>query len=266
MTETINRPLTPQNEGLSSAHARGNDTLALRRVKRPLAVTIQYLTQEELRRFFDQVAKTQGRDGVRDQALFHTIYRYGLRVSEALGLLLEDLSLEAASIRIHALKGGIAREYPLEPDLLALLGAWLRRHPGTTPWLFPSRRPGRPLTRQRVHQIFQRYAGQAGLPLKKRHVHCLRHTICTHLLDAGLDLRDTQEWVRHRRIESTVTYAQLTAIRRQAVVRKIHSSPMIVRVAAPSAAATRSSRSGSALRQPCAPAAPLRPDPRTCAD
>ncbi len=68
------------------------------------------------------------------------------------------------------------------------------------------------------------YAEQAGIPADKRHFHVLKHSIATHLLDAGADLRFVQDWMDHASIGNTVFYALLTNRRRDEEARKVFSS------------------------------------------
>ncbi len=64
------------------------------------------------------------------------------------------------------------------------------------------------------------YGAKAGLPAAKRHFHVLKHTICTHLLDASDNLRFVQDWAGHANIENTVVYAQLAGGSREAKARE----------------------------------------------
>jgi site-specific recombinase XerD len=72
------------------------------------------------------------------------------------------------------------------------------------------------------------YAERADIPASKRHFHVLKHSIATHLLDAGADLRFVQDWIGHPSIKNTVIYAQLTSRRRDEETRKVFTSPYVV--------------------------------------
>jgi len=163
-----------------------------------------YLTQDELRRLLGAVRSP------RDRALLLLAYRHGLRASEVGLLRLSDLDLERARIRIRRLKGSLGGEHPLQPDEVRLLRAWLRRRKDTRPWLFPSRR-GTPISRKTLDYLMKRYGAAAGLPPEKRHFHVLKHSIATHLLEAGADVMFVREWLGHANIANTVVYARLTA-------------------------------------------------------
>jgi site-specific recombinase XerD len=73
------------------------------------------------------------------------------------------------------------------------------------------------------------HCGQlAGILESKRHFHALKHSIATHLLDAGADLWFVQDWIGHASIRNTVIYAQLTSRRRDEEARKVFASQYVV--------------------------------------
>jgi site-specific recombinase XerD len=71
-------------------------------------------------------------------------------------------------------------------------------------------------------------AGTVYPVLRSRHFHALKHSIATHLLDAGADLRFVQDWIGHASIRNTVIYAQLTSRRRDEEARKVFASQYVV--------------------------------------
>jgi len=74
----------------------------------------------------------------------------------------------------------------------------------------------------------KRYGKKAGIPEDKCHFHVLKHSIATHLLDAGADIRFVQDWIGHKNIQNTVVYAQISNRAREEQARKLFASPMIV--------------------------------------
>ena len=107
------------------------------------------------------------------------------------------------------------------------LKAYLRGRSSHTPALFLSKR-NEPISRRMLDKLMKTYGEKAGLPDTKRHFHCLKHSIATHLLDAGADLRFVQDWIGHASIKNTVIYAQLTSRRRDEEARKVFASQYVV--------------------------------------
>jgi len=141
--------------------------------------------------FFEQV------NDMRDRALFGTIYYLGLRASEAGLLLRDEVNLRARRVCVPRLKGSMGGEKVLTGDSRRLLQRYLARRRDDLPYLFPSRNR-RPMSRQRIDALYRGYAKQAGLPAHKQHVHCLRHSIATHMLDAGRSLEEVQDHLGHK--------------------------------------------------------------------
>ena len=165
---------------------------------------IKFLTPDELKRL---IAATTNK---RDRALFLIAYRLGLRASEVGLLQLPDLDLKRLTIHVHRLKGSLSGVYPLQPDEAKALKAYLRSRKLESPVLFISNR-GDPISRITLHWLMKKYAQLANIPPDKAHFHALKHSIATHLLDVGSDLRFVQDWLGHANIQNTVIYTSLTA-------------------------------------------------------
>ena len=166
-------------------------------------------------------------DSKRDQAMFLLAYRHGLRASEVGMLCTADLDLKQYRLRIQRLKNSLAGLHPLQSDELKALKAYLKERQSNAPALFLSRNDT-PISRRRLDELIKRYGERAGIPESKRHSHALKHSIATHLLDAGADLRFVQDWIGHASIKNTVIYAQLTSRRRDEEARKVFTSPYVV--------------------------------------
>jgi integrase len=136
-----------------------------------------YLSRQQVRQLLALITSA------RDKALFTLIYFYGLRVSEATSLDRDDVDLDRQKIRILRAKNGIPGEKPLFRGLVPLLRDYLASRFDADPALFVGRQ-GR-LKKRQIQALFRRYATLAHLPLAHRHVHLMRHSIATHLLDAG---------------------------------------------------------------------------------
>ena len=176
--------------------------------------TIKFLTLDELGRLF---AAT--RASTRDRALFLIAYRHGLRASEVGLLRVEDLDFRTLRLMVYRLKGSHSGAHPLQPDEVKAIRAWQRERPQPpSPVLFPSNR-GDPIARRTLDWLMKKYGSLADLPVAKRHFHCLKHSIATHLLEAGADLRFVQDWLGHSNIQNTVVYTYLTVRSREGAAR-----------------------------------------------
>jgi site-specific recombinase XerD len=185
------------------------------------ATTIHFLTQAEVRALFRVITRT------RDRALFLIAYRHGLRASEVGLLRVDDLNFAQQRLTIHRVKRSLPGIYPLRTDEVTALKAYLRERKSPSPSFFLSQR-GTPISRRQLDTLMKRYGEEAGIPASKRHFYVLKHSIATHLLDAGADLRFVQDWVGHASIKNTVIYAQLTSRRRDEEARRVFASQYVV--------------------------------------
>jgi type 1 fimbriae regulatory protein FimB len=176
----------------------------------PPAIT--FLTQDEVRRLFAVIGDT------RDRALFQLAYHHGLRASEVSLLHREDLNTQQGRIYIPRVKGSIAKTFPVQPEDVRCLRAYLHTRRDDAPYLFVSSR-GIPLERRSYWDLMQKYGAQAGLPKVKRRFHALRHAIAVHLLDAGADVAFVQDRLRHANIQNTILYMRYTTATRDAHTR-----------------------------------------------
>ena len=165
-----------------------------------------------------------------DRALLELLYAAGLRVSEALRLDLEDISLDGAFVRVIG-KGDRERLVPVGEVALDAIRSWLdgpRRlivaehhvQPIRGGPLFVSR-TGRRLARQQAWTIVKRAAAGAGLAGRVS-PHTLRHSFATHLLEGGADLRIVQELLGHASISTTQLYTHVTGERIREVYARAH--------------------------------------------
>ncbi len=167
---------------------------------------------------------------LRARALLELLYAAGLRVSEALGLDLEDLSMEGGFVRVIG-KGDKERLVPVGDIALDWLGTWLREgrpellalhhvEPVRGGPLFLGDR-GRRLARQGAFAVVKTAARRAGLP-EAVSPHTLRHSFATHLLEGGADLRIVQELLGHASISTTQLYTHVTGERVREVYSRAH--------------------------------------------
>jgi integrase/recombinase XerD len=151
--------------------------------------------------------------GLRDRAVLETLYGAGLRVSELVGLDVDEVDLEEGSVRVLG-KGGKERDVPLGRYATEAIEAYLRRaRPDfatdrSRAALFLNQRGGR-LTRQGVAHVLSRAATRAGLQMRIT-PHSLRHSFATHLLEGGADVRVVQELLGHASVATTQVYTLVT--------------------------------------------------------
>ena len=167
---------------------------------------------DETRRLFASITDK------RDKAIFLLAYRHGLRASEIGLLRVSDLDLKRLRVMLHRLKGSLSGEHPLQADETRTLKAWLKSRETDSPILFPFRR-GLTISRQMLDVLMKGYGEEAAIPKDKRHIHVLKHSIATHLLDTGADLRFVQDWLGHANIQNTVSYTALVSTSREAKAR-----------------------------------------------
>lgn len=165
----------------------------------------KHLTGHEVEKL---LAATKGaRNESRDRCFLLLMFRHGLRVSEACGLVLSQVDTEGRVLHVARLKKGLSTTHPLRADELRAIKAWLadraKMKPDTDAF-FVSERRG-PLSRKTAWLVVRRYGEAAGLPLPA-HPHMLRHACGFALADQGADTRLIQDYLGHRNIQHTVRY------------------------------------------------------------
>lgn len=147
----------------------------------------------------------------RDLALAELLYGSGLRISEALGLDVDDVQLGSRVLRVMG-KGSRQRLAPLSDTSCESLKSWLDERPllalPEESALFVGSRGSR-LNRREAARIVERLCRRAGLDFTVS-PHSLRHSFATHLLTAGADLRSVQELLGHSRLTTTQRYTQVS--------------------------------------------------------
>ncbi|GAA1707983.1 site-specific tyrosine recombinase XerD [Nonomuraea wenchangensis] len=205
-------------EGVT-AHDPAHQVRPPRQLRRlPKAITVDEV---------ERLIAASGPDGapltLRNRALLEVLYGTGARISEAVGLAVDDL--EDDQVRLRG-KGGRTRVVPLGRYARAALDAYLvRARPGLlahgrgTPGVFLNARGGR-LTRQGAWEVLQAAAERAGLDGISPHV--LRHSFATHLLDGGADVRVVQELLGHASVTTTQVYTLVTVDKLREVYAAAH--------------------------------------------
>lgn len=151
---------------------------------------------------------------VRDQALLELLYGTGARISEVVGLAVDDLDRAEGLVRLDG-KGGKQRVVPVGSYAGRAVEAYLvRSRPvlaatgrGTSALFLNAR--GGPLSRQSAWAVLRAAANRAGLTMDLS-PHTLRHSFATHLLDGGADIRVVQELLGHASVTTTQIYTLVT--------------------------------------------------------
>jgi len=163
---------------------------------------------------------------VRDRALLELLYGCGSRISEAVGLDVDELDLESGTVRLVG-KGDKERLVPVGSFARAAVSAYLvRARPVLaragqgSPALFLNARGGR-LSRQSAWTVLRAAAERAGIT-RAVSPHTLRHSFATHLLDGGADVRVVQELLGHASVTTTQVYTLVTVDRLREVYATAH--------------------------------------------
>ena len=200
-----------------------------------------HLSEPEIARLIE-TPSTGDPLGRRDRAILEVFYASGLRLSELVGIDLEDLNLSGRMVRVMG-KGGKERLLPFNQSAAAALRAWMAdraaimvhgrrqkaegrrqkadgRRPKADDPLFVNYR-GTRLTGRSVDRMLRRYVALCSTRMGIS-PHALRHSFATHLLQRGADLRAIQELLGHSRLSTTQRYTHVNAAQLIEVYRKSH--------------------------------------------
>ncbi|MQA35085.1 site-specific tyrosine recombinase XerD [Modestobacter roseus] len=184
---------------------------------------------EEIEALLTAAGSLEGPRGLRDRALLELLYGTGARISEAVGLAVDDLDLSAAAVRLAG-KGGKERVVPVGSYAVRAVEEYLvRARPALAQKarsgvrggaLFLNARGGS-LSRQSAWTILRDAAERAGISAELS-PHTLRHSFATHLLDGGADVRVVQELLGHASVTTTQVYTLVTVERLREVYATSH--------------------------------------------
>ncbi|MCP5070157.1 MAG: tyrosine-type recombinase/integrase [bacterium] len=160
------------------------------------------LSQGEVLRLLESV------QNFKHLAILLAAYSCGLRMSEVLGLRVDDIDSERMTVHVHQGKGRKDRIVPLSPVLLATLRTyWREARPKSL--LFPGKTPKVAISPTAVRRILRKAVFAAGIK-KRVTMHLLRHTFATHHLEAGTDLRTLQLLMGHGSLKTTSLYLHVS--------------------------------------------------------
>ena len=178
------------------------------------------LSRKEVRRILNKLTEP------RFQACLRVIYACGLRLGEACRLAPTDIDSERGVLHVRG-KGGFDRYVPIDPVLIARLRDYWKTHRNRE-WLFPTVATGprrgtaglRHIPLGAVQKAFTLALKASGVS-KPAHVHTLRHSWATHLLEKNIHLRLIQEWLGHRSPTTTAVYTHMTEQTTRSSARKV---------------------------------------------
>lgn len=158
----------------------------------------------------------------RDRLLLALMAYAGLRRSELLGLDWDDVDLSRRLLKVRKAKGGRQRTIPIHPALAPLFAAYYAtRVPLTEQAVFVGVQGAR-LHYTQLGQVFRHYVGAAGVNERKRVTpHTLRHVFASELLHAGANLRQIQELLGHKHLDSTQRYTRVNAHELRGAVKRL---------------------------------------------
>ena len=178
----------------------------------------QFLTEEDTVKLIES-SIPQTLSGMRDRAILETFYSTGIRISELVGLNLDDVDVISGIVKVRG-KGKKERIVPIGDCATRAIRDYLEKRNTQTAALFlnPSKRR---ISDRGVRYMFKKYILRAGM---KQGVspHTLRHSFATHLLNRGADLRTVQELLGHANLGTTQIYTHLTTERLKNVYDKAH--------------------------------------------
>jgi integrase/recombinase XerC len=184
-----------------------------------------YLPVDDIFRLLDSI-KTDTLVGMRNRAIFETLYSSGIRISELEGLNVFDVDFDKKLIRVTG-KGNKERIVPIGEKAVTAIMDYRKRlkvetgiGEGHNTPLFLNKNHKR-LTGRSISRILEKAAKECGLLIPVS-PHALRHTFATHMLDAGADLRVVQELLGHRSLSTTQKYTHVSIDRLMETYDKAH--------------------------------------------
>lgn len=202
------------------------DVTAAIKPPRPAARLPKALPLEDIESILEAAGAPGTTLASRDRALLEMLYGTGARISEAVGLDVDDLDLVESTVLLRG-KGGKQRIVPLGSyarqslvDYLAASRPTLVSVRTSTPAVFLNARGGR-LSRQSAWTVLTRAAQRAGVTAVVS-PHTLRHSFATHLLDGGADVRVVQELLGHASVTTTQIYTLVTVEKLREIYATAH--------------------------------------------
>lgn len=192
----------------------------------------QYLQESEIQKLFAAAHEGDTPQDIRNRVMLYLLYVSGMRVSEMVQLKTSHLQFDTGVVQVEG-KGGKQRIIPLPHPILAMLKEYIAQtHPSLiyqkgaenkTDYLFPVRYSGKikPISRQAFWVILNELCTKSGIP-KSISPHKLRHSLATHMLKNGADLRSLQILLGHENVATVQIYTHLETSHLRMIYDKKH--------------------------------------------
>jgi len=180
-----------------------------------------FMSEEEVYKLIESAFARSDKDllGLRDRAILEAFYSSGLRISELVGLNLDDIDFISGVIKVRG-KGKKERIVPIGETALVTIKKYLDKRKKQTNALFLNNNSRR-ITTRGVGYVLVKYLKAAGIR-PGISAHTFRHSFATHLLNRGADLRTVQELLGHANLSTTQIYTHLTTEKLKSVYDKAH--------------------------------------------
>ncbi len=221
---TINRRLSALRSFFKfltrDGYLKANPTLIISSPKQEKRLP-SFMTEEEVTRLIESAFAKNEKDqmGLRDRAILETFYSTGLRISELVGLNLEDIDFISGTIKVLG-KGRKERLVPIGDTAQAAIRKYQAQKKNPAPAVFLNKN-GKRITTRGMRGIVEKYIRLSGLG-PGISAHTFRHSFATHLLNRGADLRTVQELLGHASLSTTQIYTHLTTEKLKNVYNKAH--------------------------------------------
>lgn len=181
-----------------------------------------FLTEEEVSKLIESTFAKKEKDErtLRDRAILETFYSTGIRISELVGLNIEDVDFIGGITKVKG-KGKKERIVPIGDKACAAIREYLERRKRQSEALFLNK-SGKRITDRGVRNVVKKYLRIAGIKQGGVSPHTFRHSFATHLLNRGADLRSVQELLGHVNLSTTQIYTHLTTEKLKSVYDKAH--------------------------------------------
>lgn len=177
-----------------------------------------FLTEDEVSKLMDSSSPNDER-GLRDRAILEVFYSTGIRISELVGLNIDDIDFIGGVVKVMG-KGKKERIVPIGDKAMSAIRDYLDRRKKQQEALFLNKN-GRRITTRGVRNIVDKYLHKTGIK-QGVSAHTLRHSFATHLLNRGADLRSVQELLGHANLSTTQIYTHITTERLKNIYDKAH--------------------------------------------